>query len=359
LRKVAVAGIAVCAFAVAGAAQAANWQVAVGEQGRPPAGTPKQATLDAFYPVKLVVNAGDNVTFSSATFHTATYLGKAKPPPLFMPDPAKTKYEGINDSTGQPFYFNGLPKFIYNGAAFGPMGGTTVDGTATVSSGILSPKTPKSPPAKATFTFPKAGTYRIVCNIHPGMLMNVVVKPAGSPVPLTPTQVKAQTLVDISGAWEKIKGEDATAKPPANTVYAGIGKGPTTLAFYPKVLTVKTGTTVKFVNKAPNEVHNEGFVTKAGQKWTEKFVSQVDLLPQGPNSPNQVGPYFVYGTEPKGKYQYDGTNHGNGFLATPLTAGFPAPIPKVFSVTFTKPGTYHYICLIHGPDMSGNIVVTP
>ena len=63
------------AFAVSGVAQAANWQVAAGEQARPPAGTPKGTTLDAFFPSKLVVNAGDSVTFSSATFHTVTYTG--------------------------------------------------------------------------------------------------------------------------------------------------------------------------------------------------------------------------------------------------------------------------------------------
>jgi len=28
-------------------------------------------------------------------------------------------------------------------------------------------------------------------------------------------------------------------------------------------------------------------------------------------------------------------------------------------VTFTKPGTFKYICWIHGPDMSGTIVVKP
>jgi plastocyanin len=28
-------------------------------------------------------------------------------------------------------------------------------------------------------------------------------------------------------------------------------------------------------------------------------------------------------------------------------------------VTFSTPGTYKYFCWIHGPDMSGTIVVTP
>jgi plastocyanin len=67
-----------------------------------------------------------------------------------------------------------------------------------------------------------------------------------------------------------------------------------------------------------------------------------------------------FGTDPKGVYTYDGTNHGNGFFATPLTAGSAKiPLPRASKVTFTKPGTYKFFCWIHGPDMSGTVVVTP
>ena len=138
-------------------AQAATWQVAAGEQARPPAGTPKGTTLDAFFPSKLVINAGDSVTFSSATFHTVTYTGGKAPAGLFIPDPAKGMYTGLNDAAGTPFYFNGLPKLIYNPAAFAPAGGKTITAGVPASSGVLSPDGPKAPPAKATYTFPKAG----------------------------------------------------------------------------------------------------------------------------------------------------------------------------------------------------------
>ena len=79
MRRVVALAVVIGAFAVAGTAQAASWQVAAGEQARPPAGTPKSATLNTFFPSKLVINAGDSVTFSSASFHTVTYLG-GKPP---------------------------------------------------------------------------------------------------------------------------------------------------------------------------------------------------------------------------------------------------------------------------------------
>jgi plastocyanin len=356
LRKAITLAVVIAVFAVAGAAQAATWQVAAGEQARPPAGTPKMTTLDAFFPSKLVINAGDSVTFSSASFHTVTYTAGKPPAGLFVPDPAKGTYTGINDAAGAPFYFDGLPKFVYNGAAFGPVGGKTVTAGVPVSSGVLSPAGPKAPPAKATYTFPKAGVFQLICNVHPGMKVTVAVKAAGAPVPLSPTQVTARSLTQISGAWAKAKA--LAAQPvPKNTVYAGVGSSTTILSFYPQVLTVKAGTAVRFVNKAPMEVHNVAF---GPAKYLLTFSKQTDFLPQGPASKNQVTPVFPYGTDPKGSYTFDGTNHGNGFFQTPLTAGSPlVPLPRSVSVTFTNPGTYKYICFLHGPDMSGTIKVTP
>ena len=79
--------------------------------------------------------------------------------------------------------------------------------------------------------------------------------------------------------------------------------------------------------------------------------------PNPPNGPNQVSPPFVYGTDKRPAY--DGSNHGNGFLATKLTmAGIPG-LPSSEKITFTKAWTYKYFCMLHGPEMNGTIVVTP
>jgi plastocyanin len=336
-------------------AQATTWPVAAGELARPPAGTPKGATLDKFLPGKIAINAGDRITFSSASFHTVAYLAGGKPFPLFVPDPAHGKYQGINDAAGAPFYFNGLAKLIYNGAAFGPLGGATVPGAGPVSTGVLSPHGPRAKPATATLTFPKAGSYRLICTIHPGMGMVVLVKPAGAAVPLTPTQVKAEILTETAAGWAMAK-KLVTVKPPPNTVYQGVGASVTVLAYVPSLLTVKVGTTVHFPNHSPTEVHNLAF---GPVKWVNTFMKKTDLLPQGPTAPNQVSPVFPYGSDPKPMYDGEGV-HGNGFFATPLTIGSRrVPLPHENVVTFTKPGTYKYFCLIHGPDMSGTVVVTP
>jgi plastocyanin len=188
------------------------------------------------------------------------------------------------------------------------------------------------------------------------MLIDVTVRPGGAPVPKTPVQVQAEALADTNAAYAKAKVLAKTPAP-ANTVWVGMGGTTTLYTYLPNTLKVKVGTTVKFVNKSPSEVHDVAF---GPQKYIQQFQTKYDLLPSGPKSPNQVSPVLPYGSEPKGKYQYDGTNHGNGFLVTPLSTGTPGvPLPHAATVTFTKPGTYHYFCLIHGPDMSGTVVVTP
>ncbi len=184
----------------------------------------------------------------------------------------------------------------------------------------------------------------------------IVVRPAGSPVPKTPAQVQAEALSDVTAAWTKAKALAAAAKPPANTVYVGLGGDTTILGYFPQTLTVKAGTTVTYVNKSPTEVHNLVFGPK---KYILGIEKKTDLLPTGPTSPNQVSPFLIYGSEPKGKYQYDSTVHGNGFFVTPLTiANKAVPLPQTWKVTYTTAGTYKFFCWIHGPDMSGTTVVT-
>jgi hypothetical protein len=110
---------------------------------------------------------------------------------------------------------------------------------------------------------------------------------------------------------------------------------------------------------SPSEPHNEGF---GPQAWIDGFMAQTDLFPAPPGSANQAPPLFIYGSDPPGVQTYTGSNHGNGFLAPGLTDDQPGDppngLPQTNAIRFTKPGTYHYYCLLHGPDMSGDIVVT-
>ena len=153
VKRLLAVGVAAGALVLAGQASASGFKVFLGEQTRPPAGVPKGATLDAFLPATVTVVAGDSVTFSSATFHTVTYA--PRPSPLFIGDPAKGTYQDILDSAGEPFYFNGLPKLIYNPIAFGPWGPKQIAGKVPTSSGVLSP--PGRKPVTATYAFPTPG----------------------------------------------------------------------------------------------------------------------------------------------------------------------------------------------------------
>lgn len=352
MRKLVLIGSLLAALALAGPAAAHDWTAHVGEQAKAPAGTPKSATLNAFFPGKITINAGDKVTFRSRGFHTVTYLGGKPAPALFVPD--GSTYAGIADSTGAAFFFNSLPKLTYNVSAFAPSGGTVVDGSQPVSAGLLVPGE-DGKPAKATLSFPKPGTYKLVCLIHPGQEMTVVVKAKGARV-AKPAAVAAQSARETAKAW-KVAASLAKRKPPANTVYAGVGGRTTLLAFVPAKLTVKAGTTVRFVNESPSEPHNVAFGPIA---YLQEFMRQTDKVPFGPGGENQLSPALVYGTEAGGRYVYDGTNHGNGFMATPLTDTLAGtPLAQSVEVTFTKAGTYRYICLLHGEHMSGEIVVTP
>lgn len=347
------------ALAVAGGADAAptatTYKVLLGEHGQIPGGFKRYPVLvNQFMPSTLTIAAGDRVTFSSASFHTVTYT--PKPIPLLLPDPAKGTYADVTGADGQPFYFTGRPKLIYNPQGFGPFGPKTISGKTPVSSGGLSPRGPKAPPGTATYTFPTPGTFKLVCTLHRGMEARVVVKPAGAAVPKTPAQVEAQALQQQTAAWDKGKALLAATKPASNTVVQGVGGKVALMAFLPRVLKVKAGTTVNFPNRSPSEVHNLVF---GPPKYVEKVQRQTDLFPQGPKGPNQVSPFLPFGSDPK-PYRYEGkTMHGNGFFVTELTAGSPIGLPRGSRVTFTTPGSYKFFCWIHGPDMSGTVVVTP
>ncbi|MCA1690230.1 MAG: hypothetical protein LC720_07325, partial [Actinobacteria bacterium] len=55
---------------------------------------------------------------------------------------------------------------------------------------------------------------------------------------------------------------------------------------------------------------------------------------------------------------YTGANHGNGFLTGGILDNDPkSPPPNSTTMTFAKPGTYHYECVIHA-HMDGTMVVT-
>jgi plastocyanin len=357
VRTLATGLFTLAVLAVPSTAGAATANVWLGEQARPPKGTPKGATLNQFFPRVVQIRAGDKVRFTSATFHTASYLAGQARPGLATPDPAGGKYDAVRDFLNAPFWFNGLTKFIFNPAAFGPVGNSVIRGNEFRNSGVITPNQ-RGKPQGVTFTFPKAGKFKLVCLIHPGMSGTVVVKPKGRAV-TSRARVLARAKRDVARAWTKAQ-ELAKTPVPANTVYAGVGRLPTALlSFLPAERTIRAGETVTWVLEDASEVHNVAF---GEPTWMTSFQEAHELLPFGPNAPNQFFPIFIYGSEPPGPYTYTVGLHGNGFLATPLMDKQPGEppngLPGSFSVKFPERGKFHYFCQIHGPDMSGDIIVT-
>jgi plastocyanin len=195
------------------------------------------------------------------------------------------------------------------------------------------------------------------------MTVHVVVKPRTAAVMSASAILKANAA-ELNAAVATAKALDKVAPQDANTVYAGVGKQVAggsieLMTFKPQKLTVKVGSTVTFKVNSPMEPHNMVFGPEPYLKGSFKTL---DLVPQAPGKPNQVWPFFFYGTDPaaNGVYTFGGTSsHGNGFFSTALLGPTGTPLPNTLKITFTSPGTYKYICGIHGPDMNGEIVVTP
>jgi plastocyanin len=351
-----LAAAAVALLAVPATAGAKTWTAWAGSPvAKAPSGTPKQGELDQFFPSTLKIHQGDSVRVKNNEFHTASFLAKGqKYPAPFAPDPAGGTYQIPNDAAGNPFYFNGKPKLLYNPAVFAPVGNTTISDTKEHSSGVYGKALGK---AAVTYKFTRRGSYTLICLIHPGMKAKVTVEPKARKVPST-AAVTAQVAREAVTAFANVK-RVLKSTPATNVVYAGIGGKATNLTYLPDKITVKAGTAVDFVNRSPSEPHN---VTFGPKDYLDNWFKTTDLFPGGPGAPNQLTPIDVYGTDPAGagnSWDYDGTNHGNGFFATPVIDDVPGgPLAGSSRVVFTKPGTYHYICAIHGPDMSGDVVVT-
>ena len=362
-----VTALAVAAAVAAGQARAADYKVFLGEQvpcgfakiPGCPSGIPKQTTLDEFFPGKVTIAAGDTITFSSATFHSVAY--GLKQPAFFLPDPAKGKYARARRRRGRPVLLRRAGEADLQRPGVRPVRAEDdLRERRRRASGGLSPQAgPNAKPATFTYTFPKAGTFKLLCTIHPGMKAHGRRQAGGQ---RRAADADAGLGRGAAGRQRRRgrrrRPQAAAAKPPAKTVYMGIGKDATTFGYFPNKLTVKAGTTVTFVNKSPAEPHNVMFGPKKyidGAAEEDRSASRA-----GPARRTRWRRSCSTARSRRAGTRYDGTNHGNGFFAH---AGDdrPAarvPLPHSSTVTFTKPGKYKFFCWIHGPDMEGEIDVT-
>ncbi|HXF82560.1 MAG TPA: plastocyanin/azurin family copper-binding protein [bacterium] len=141
------------------------------------------------------------------------------------------------------------------------------------------------------------------------------------------------TLVMLSIAALPARGAGRTW-----TVIVGGGTKDGTVflnAFFPRTLEVATGDTVRW--------QFEGFHNVA-------FLGGTPMPPlvQPAGNDMVINPNVVF---PVGGGAYAGEGYINSGIALDPTK------PHAYSVTFTKPGTYRYVCVVHGPAMGGTVVV--
>jgi plastocyanin len=260
-----------------------------------------------YYPATMTIDAGDSIVWKIASSepHTVTLLGPGQTPP--PPTPQNLV----------------------------PAGGSSYDGSAYVSSGLIARG------ASYRLMFPKAGTYKVYCLIHqPEMLLIVTVQPAGTLHPKNQAQYTAQGQAAASS--DLTQAQNALSQFPYATggphLAAGIAPGlasappgnSTVLRFLdapsvsPTNVSVAVGTSVTWTNLTTNEIHTVTFGI-AGKPFPK-------LDPFGP---------------PLGGSTYDGTVITSSGIMTP---------GGNYALTFTKAGTYTYHCLFHDDD--SNMIAT-
>jgi plastocyanin len=320
----------------------------------PPLATAKKlgqtTTANAFFPSKLTVNVGDSVSFVPAGFHTVN-LPKKGDGPLDLIVPTGQSVAGAADAAGAAFWFNGQPGLSLNPkfaavSAFGKK--FTYTGAKQVESGL--PANEKAKPMTVKFT--KAGSYKVYCDLHPGMAATVTVAKKGAKIP-TAKQDAAAVKKQGDAAIKAAKGLETT-NPGANTVDLGVSAkgGVEYFGMAPSTLTVPAGTTVKFqMTKASYEAHTATF----GPGDINDPNSYLGSVAASFESP-AIDPKGVYPSD-AGPAAISPTLHGNGFWNSGvLDAASKSPLPESSSVTFSTPGSYKYYCLIH-PFMVGTVVV--
>jgi plastocyanin len=339
----------------------------------------------AYFPKAVTVHAGDTVDFHnnySGEPHTVTFGTLA--------DAALAASEGADENGPPPDAVAKMPQLLPEGPgdtdpaaanecliATGslPLSGDDCDATDTAfdgkqafyNSGFLAPDVEDWKLELADDIAP--GTYGYYCLLH-GTHMSGTIEvvaddtdiPSADEVAATATEERDAGIAKVKDALAALpKGElppFITATP--GQVLAGSGAedptAPAILDFGPKEVSIPVGGSVTWIFvgphtvsfNAPKDAYNA--LTKGDDG---KFHVNAKLV--APSGSPEVAPADENAPPGPPKITDGGSWDGSGFLNTGAVLSFP-PSLLGYKLTFTKAGTYGYVCLVH-PGMTGTVKV--
>lgn len=319
---------AVALVSIPRAAQAqGTWNATVGAE------TPNQAIqADAFLPNELWIYQGDTIIWKFAPkteVHTVTFLKPLQVRPPFQGPPSA-----------------GCPGTQPSGSNYDGAGGS--GNLSCVNSGPLT--------GGVTYSvkFPVPGNFKLVCLVHADMNGVIHVLPLSATLPHHQgfyDQLGADEARDIL-AYDRNPAEELLDSV-GHSVIAGTGKIVATgggrqyqavVRFLQGTIRVNVGDTVEWTNLDPTEPHTVTFGTE----------------PPVPTTVVNATPDLDGALHSTLNSTTDSTSSGFIAEAPQDQVGLPQPAPGItrFRVTFTKAGTYHYICALHDDDgMVGDVIV--
>jgi len=316
----------------------------------------KGLEAEAFFPDKLTVDVGDQVLFTLRSHepHTITFNAPQPLPDPFMPQPDQ-------NVAANPVIF--FPAPAPGGPPANPQDPVNLvvsfDGTGYVNSGFL-----QKPGDAFSVSFTKPGTYQVLCLVHPEhMKGTIVVNPAGVMRPSTDANYRAEAQAQINDYLAKagdILNSIRVPGPVTNrdgthtyTVFAGLGDTAIGIDFMRyfggERLMLKAGDAVTFVMEKNGQGVPHTITFLSGGEEPDFVIPQ----PQASGPPKLIVNPVALMPAPIPPKPYAGSGYYNSGL---LLTGSPGP--QMYTVTFSKPGTYEYLCVLHDEDgMKGTIVV--
>ena len=301
-------GLGTAAVPAPASAAPATWTVRVGSQS---ANMAVQGMR--FLPGEVTVDAGDTVTWraGSAEIHTVTFFPGGGPqtslPPFDPGDLSQLTQQGGSTYDPAQYFSSGLMTTVPSGGDVGPL--------------------PPVPHVQSySLTFPEEGTFTYYCLVHGLMMVGTVhVQAAGTPYPYTQRQYDEQARLMAAGLLadgQSLRRELWRRSTMHRVFLGGDDDAVALMRFIRPHVVVRVGQEVVFKNVGLGAPHTVTF----GEE---------------PPPPDLFGP------------SGDPAHYRGGALSSGIL-----PPGSRFTVTFTRPGRYRYVCALHDSmGMVGTVVV--